>query len=311
MNTTPRFIRNVRFSRRHRTNLASDGFTLIELVVVMLTIGMLALLVLPALAATRPNGHALQCLANMKRLQLGAILYANDNGGRIPEDPPLNYGGFLPGGVQQSPPILPAWVGGSMGFNGDGSGDSPAGCSTNVNFLGVNGNTVPGQGTLIGSIGGYVKVASAYKCPADKSLDKRFRVPRVRSVSANMFVGQDISQYSQSSFGLGETAPDGHRYKAFYKYADFTGGMRAADCFQFLEEDRLSINDDYFEYHPNYVNGVNDRPAVNHGNSSSFSFCDGHVELHQWVDAFLTPNGTGSNSKDAQWLAVHGTREAN
>ncbi len=238
-------------------------------------------MLLPALSKAKIRAQGLSCLSNNKQLQLAAILYANDNVDRIPEDPPLNIGGFISGGVQTSPPILPGWVGGTMGTGEDGSQDSPSGCSTNEYFLGVHGDNVPGLGILIGSIGAYSKAAGVYKCPADKSLDIRWKAPRVRSCSCNMFVGQDVSQYAGSQFGLGETAPDGKRYKAFYKYSDFNGGWGTSECFEFVDENPLSNNDGYFEYHPNFANGINDRPAVNHGNSSSFSFCDGHVELHK------------------------------
>ena len=45
-----------------------DGFTLIELLVVGATVGMLALLLLPALAATKPDSQSFQCLENERQL---------------------------------------------------------------------------------------------------------------------------------------------------------------------------------------------------------------------------------------------------
>src|SRR5450631_4291781 len=66
---------------------AGDGrgaFTLTELLVVLGTLGILALVLLPALASTQPAGaKAFQCLNNMRQLGLAESLYANDNHDRL------------------------------------------------------------------------------------------------------------------------------------------------------------------------------------------------------------------------------------
>jgi len=54
----------------------TGGFTLIELAVVVATIAVLAALLLPALAGTRPNTQAFQCLENQRRLILAWQMYA-------------------------------------------------------------------------------------------------------------------------------------------------------------------------------------------------------------------------------------------
>ena len=84
-----------------------NGFTLIELLVVIAIIAILAAMLLPALAKSKTKAHGIQCMSNLKQLQLVFLMYPDDNGDR------LTSSGYT------SPVEPTAWVNGWLNFDGN------------------------------------------------------------------------------------------------------------------------------------------------------------------------------------------------
>ncbi len=81
-----------------------QAFTLLELLVVVAVIGVLAGLLVPALARAKDRAKSIQCLSGMRQLGLGLLMYADaDPGGRLPPDP---QGDNAPAWVNALVPVL-------------------------------------------------------------------------------------------------------------------------------------------------------------------------------------------------------------
>jgi prepilin-type N-terminal cleavage/methylation domain-containing protein len=133
-----------------------QAFTLLELLVVIAIIGILAALLLPALARAKDMAKRVGCLNNQKQLGLGWEMYSGDFSGR-------------------------------MAINDVNTTDVPR--STTNSWVAGNARYDIDPATITsGSIYVYVKNAAVYKCPADYGMIEGTSLSRYRSFSLSGYM---------------------------------------------------------------------------------------------------------------------------
>jgi prepilin-type N-terminal cleavage/methylation domain-containing protein len=78
---------------RRRKHTAGDGFTLVELLVVVGIISLLIAMLLPALTTARESANRIKCSSNLRSLGQFVFLFAQDHNGRVPESQDTPYAG--------------------------------------------------------------------------------------------------------------------------------------------------------------------------------------------------------------------------
>jgi len=256
------------------------GFTLIELLVVIAIIAVLAAMLLPALARAKMTAWRSQSVANIRQLQLGANMYANDNSGFLLPNAPFN----------PPSPGSKAWIDVSTTAYEEGLGNQMG--NTNM-ALYTDGLLAPYLGNQIG----------VYKSPADTLPSANG--DRIRSYSMNGQMG--------CVYILGKINFDAPAIQ-YVKESDIKQPT-PSDAFVFCEESPYTINDGYLEINSQPpAAGFPDVPAAYLGGDCAFSFADGHAEPHKWVTGVLLnakaayPYLKGGNqNEDWQWLSLHAT----
>jgi len=263
-------------SNRH----CDGGFTLIELLVVIAIIAILAALLLPALAKAKLKAMTAYCLNNQKQLALAWTMYATDHNEKM-----VN---FLIGPNANNeipwrydpPPRAPT---------------IPPGTSQEQRLI-----LIIQEGYRQGALFRYAPNPGVLHCPADSRIKLK--------------VGRGFTYCSLSPIGTlnGETT----------ELRNTVEIKHPSERYLWVEE-----NDPRGENLGSWIMNAGsppnftgasfiDSPAVFHGNSSTFSYADGHSGNHKWVDAAtikyaasMDPNKYGSapginqTKNDVFWLA--------
>ena len=66
---------------RHQIHKRCEGFTLVELIVVIGIITVMIAMLLPALGKARAQAESVQCLSNLRQIAIGAAIYSGQNKG--------------------------------------------------------------------------------------------------------------------------------------------------------------------------------------------------------------------------------------
>ncbi|MGH7979731.1 MAG: prepilin-type N-terminal cleavage/methylation domain-containing protein, partial [Limisphaerales bacterium] len=280
-----------------RSRWVRGAFTLIELLVVIAIIAILAAILLPVLQTAEIRAQEVQCISNLKQMEGGAFMYAQDNDDYLLPNSPdyLLPNSPLSSGLNANE----SWCGGY----GESFGASVA--NTNVS-----------QYTSC-ILGGYMTTQVAvYHCPGDT-------VPsanglRLRSYSMNGMMGDEYCTNLPMS--------DNPNYRYFLKFTQLNGTFSPSDAFIFCEENACSIDDGWLQmasdataagtwgYYPNV-------PGSYHRKVCGFSFADGHCEAHRWITGDLPgailkyydtktpkeelPATGGAHNVDWLWLVHH------
>lgn len=231
------------------------GFTLVELLVVVAIVAILASLILPALARARARAQGSFCLNNTRQLAVAWMLYADDHEGKLAYN------------LEKSAVVVASPGAPSMDVN----------WVNNVLTWGLDSDNTNAEKMVSSGLGPYTrKTAAVYRCPSDyvlSAVQQNAGWPsRVRSYSMNAMVGD---AGPASAYGYNRNNPD---YMQFFKSTTIS---RPSDIFVFLDEHPDSIDDGYFINNGD-IKAWHDVPASYHDGAASFSFADGHSEIHHW-----------------------------
>jgi prepilin-type N-terminal cleavage/methylation domain-containing protein/prepilin-type processing-associated H-X9-DG protein len=238
---------------------AKDAFTLIELSVVILIIGILASLLSTAFNNTKSKGQKVSCLNNLKNLQLAWWFYLDEN------DNWLALNKSVPGILNQQffgrPNSSNSWVAGTP-----------------------KADLTLRRGTLFP----YTRADVVYRCPADSSTVLGHEdVLRTRSYSMSAYLAGDEEgidpRVKSKEAEINDPSPD-----KIFVFIEENESSSWLGSFRILPRERFTLS----------AGSWASTPSDRHNQGCNLTFADGHAEYWKWywpkkvnLQSKLTANG--------------------
>ena len=233
----------------------SSAFTLIELLVVIAIMAILAALLLPTLGKAKRSARSVECLSNLKQLQLAWQMYADDHNDRLV--PNWTIFPTWPTDYRDSYSLSNSWVVGSA-MKSDST-----------------------DGIRHGALWRYTASERVYRCPSDQSLwpFASRRALRPFNVALSCFLNGGFN---------GDTGPAMHPW-----VVETLAEIRQPDrVFTFMDEEAASMTCGAFFVSPDQtgfwwmIPGSRDR-----GCGANVAFADGSGRFQKWQYVGRTRKG--------------------
>jgi prepilin-type N-terminal cleavage/methylation domain-containing protein/prepilin-type processing-associated H-X9-DG protein len=241
-----------------------SAFTLIELFVVLAIIATLAALLLPGLGKAKRAAQSAQCASNLRQLQLGWQMYAEDHNDRLV--PNWTMFPSWPTDYRDSYSTTNAWVAGS------------AMKSDSTDWI------------RQGALWPYTQSAGLYRCPSDKSLwrygDRRASRPFNVALSSAMNGGFNGANGRAMHPAVVETLAELRRPGSVFTFMDEEEASMASGAF-FVPPDQTGI---WY-----MIPGYRDR-----GCGANLAFADGHAGFKKWQYLGRTRTGPETPVRNEQ-----------
>jgi prepilin-type N-terminal cleavage/methylation domain-containing protein/prepilin-type processing-associated H-X9-DG protein len=255
--------------RLGRQKSDSHAFTLIELLVTISIIGVLAGLLLPALAAAKARAKSIQCASQFKQFGLAFQLYADDHNDSV-----------LPNKDGRNVPLGKTWVQGWLGLSGPDC--------TNTLYL---------KQSLLGS---YIKDAQLWRCPIRKNPTVgSVSLPRVRTLSLNGLIGTPTNTPAVACY---------RRMSDIHSISPSDLFVFIDERIDTINDGAFSMQWDFDKNKPAQWT-LRDKPSAAHRGGATLVFADAHVETHRWKDARTLgaprDDAPMPSNADVLWLATH------